>query len=385
MTPHSPPPVEANDPNADYFLAGQDSALRTNAAQAAIAQGLDLIYRKFLLLQNGFREQRIVQYQGEITQCTKDVNQILVEFERQKEMKELKVNQKNVVQHELVQIQSGIKDIQGKNSVEVAIGTLLLIMLTLYLYTYYLTVANSIFVKGVRWPALPNFAKLQSADIAVVTLFPIFIISIGYLIHIFEKNRRLVAVILTLTLIVDIVFAYQITKREHEYDLSHGITNTLWDPSLAYGENTFYIIVLAGFGGYVVWGLLLNYVFKGWREMQPDALKKSEEARITQEIINLTEEIASLQGQLAIAESRIEQLNTTKADLQKKISKLQGGGTVVDKAGLSNMVGQFMGGWNSYINFKWALWPDSIEKRITNAKLAAETWQMNIENSLDQL
>lgn len=376
----TPNPTTVNDPNADYFLAGQNSALKSNANLTTIEAGLHQVYSQFLTLQTGLTEQRLEQYESEINQHSKDINQIRIECERQKGTEELKVVQKNVVQQELTQIQTGIKAVESKNSMEVAIGTLLVIMLTLYLYTYYLTVGNSVFIGGTRWPAIPNFAKLSFGESAVVTLFPIFIICIGYLIHVFERNKRLVATILAVTLIIDIVFAYLIAKREYD----NALNLEVWKPSMALGESTFYVIVLAGFGGYLVWGLLLNYVIKGWHEMQPDTAKKVEVARLTQEIVTLTDEIARLHGELSVTNDRIENLSNKKAELQRKVNRLRGGSVIVDTAALSSMVGRFMDGWSSYISFKWALWADIVTEKINDANQAADDWRTNIISNLDQ-
>lgn len=380
--------------NSVYHIIGANSAEGSNATLAAISPGLAQAYNEFQKLEKNLTGQRIRQYQSEIDALAQEIRMVKEETVRQVAVSELKQNEIVAKKQKLVEVQTGIR-VTAVNPVPVSLGTLFVIFLTLFLFIFYgSTVFSAFFAKELQNGiiALDWFkkARLQgSGTVMTVLLFPTVFLSLGFLIHTFLKKQKygpIIALVL-ITLVFDFVLAYLIVNKSHDWTNTLRMKNALatipWKMSLAFTDIKFYAVLATGFVTYVIWGVLLNYIFDGWESLKPDYIQEMEAGRLTQEILDLTDQLAKLQGQIDTAEEKIAQLGITKSDRQKKVNILTGGGIVIDISALRSMVGSFMDGWNSFISYKWKLEPNMIADKIDRSNKEADRWLTSIENNLN--
>jgi hypothetical protein len=175
----------------------------------------------------------------------------------------------------------------GYNPFNFIVGSVILVFLTIYLIVFYSSAISSAFVKNIG----SDLESLQGNDLSIVfqsvfdpsamanafdmglyavvmILFGSFIfVGMGFLLHIFFSDERYsggrkysVFALLFCVFIADAIIAYKITQAIHEAKLMTGITEDAWKISMIWGDVNFYLVLIAGFASYVIWGVLLGYV-----------------------------------------------------------------------------------------------------------------------------
>lgn len=213
------------------------------------------------------------------------------------------------------------------------IASVILLLLTAYLISFYASVIYNSFLLDPLALAARQAEEdiISTVTITNVRAFPLVykefgalgvlflltstfvFITLGFLLYWFSHLRRSIwqYALYVFTLLFDAFLAYEIVRKIH---LSQSIVGEAepWRFKMAFSQIEFYIILCAGFGIYIAWGLLLKYVLEEFHKILPALAgvrrRKAEIKRLETEIREVQEEF----GQ------KINQLNQEAAELEQK-------------------------------------------------------------------
>lgn len=209
------------------------------------------------------------------------------------------------------------------------IGLLLLLPITIYLFVFYISASYSAFFKSFETESLTaaifDANALSKAisdgwlEAVFVGTIPFVFMGLGYLIHMFQKNKGFVAYIklaslFILTFAFDVILAYLIEKKIFDFER---ILGQEFSPSIAIQSVNFWGIIFAGFVVYIIWGLVFDFVMKEYEnvdkikgfiknkkdEIKNILIKKNE---LKDKIDGLKQEIASISGKIKELQSKID-------------------------------------------------------------------------------
>ena len=218
------------------------------------------------------------------------------------------------------------------------IGSFILILLTLYLINFYASVLyNAFLLNPITYASETELSDAVTSSVTIVNLTAfekvfaeygwiglIFLISgtfifisLGFLMHWFTQGRHYwaLASVYAFTFLLDAFLAYEVVRKIHTIDTI--MTGVKWKFSMAFHNPDFYIILLAGFGMYVAWGLLFKYILDEYRKILPEITgvkkRRAEIQRLKQDI----KEVNSLMN------SRIQQFQQDAEGIQQREVKFR--------------------------------------------------------------
>lgn len=252
------------------------------------------------------------------------------------------------------------------------IGAVLLIFLTLYLFLFYSsatfsaffknlgeelaqTMSNSNEVESVFRSVFDPSAFKQASEkgfygLVFIFLAPFLFLGVGFTLYAVprkksytELTKKFVKIsLILLVLAADIFIAYKIAYEIYKAQFLTGMETQLWQWSMAFHDVNFYLVIIAGFAAYIVWGILLEYVSQEYENSRPYiAAKRKREA----EMAMLGEEVKELEGKISNFRSLINANNTEIGKLERMLDAKE-----VSFRELFATLDTFFSGWTSWIN-----------------------------------
>jgi hypothetical protein len=210
----------------------------------------------------------------------------------------------------------------------------ILVVLTVYLFLFYVSAIYNAFLfdaaksaeEGLRTGrelsvTIFNGEAFQKAwasggmTFAFLSTAPSIVIGLGFLIHHFlrAKQKAIVVAIVGVTLLFDFLLAYEIVYQIDRIKLLTGETTVAWSIGVLVKSPEFYIILLAGFVVYIIWGLLLRAVLEGVEKFHP--------ARVA--IRALNDSILALEANTKRLENDLRDATRIEIDLTGKVGVLR--------------------------------------------------------------
>ncbi|MDC8105918.1 beta-carotene 15,15'-monooxygenase [Chryseobacterium sp. B21-037] len=288
-----------------YHEAGYRDSSRTNGNHSTLSICLDAVYSKF---QN--EEKEMVEKQQKLKESyineqknrETEIKALTVSQETKEE--QLKNKNKEVENHQntIEALKAEILDLPRnpeKHNVKATkgastkfwIGAFLLIPISLYLITFYISTSYSAFFKSFDAKSTviqsvldaQAFSKAWNAGAiegAFVTLIPFVFLGLGFLIHMFSENKTTanyikLGLLFVVTFVFDSILAYEIESKL--YELNKTFNSTDFNLKIAFTKIQFWGIIFAGFIVYIIWGLVFDFVMKEHKEK--DKIKNEQEIR----------------------------------------------------------------------------------------------------------
>jgi len=227
--------------------------------------------------------------------------------------------------------QEVIGDVTGKASFY--IGAIILLFLTLYLFTFYSSASYSAFFKEF----LPNQIGVASSifdaqalskamndgvmELVLILTVPFVFLGLGYLIHKIQEEKGIakfgkIGVLILVTFVFDAILAYEITEKI--YNIRKG--NSFGDMpdytiTMALQSINFWLIIFAGFVVYLIWGFVFDFVLDAFGKLDKvkvvlrDKDRQIEESK--KQIEEMQQDIDKMGHQIDYAKTKIKQLNET--------------------------------------------------------------------------
>jgi predicted nucleic acid-binding Zn-ribbon protein len=384
-TPQEESPKPEIDPNAEspeesrkrtYHESGYRDSSRNNGNHTTLFICLDAVYSKF---QNEEKEmvekqQKLKEsYVNEQKNRETEIKALNVSLETKEEQLTNKNSEIEDHQNTIESLKAEINDLPRNPekynvkatkgaSTKFWIGAILLIPITLYLLTFYISTSYSAFFKSFDAKSTviqsvldaQAFSKAWNEGViegAFVTLIPSVFLGLGFLIHMFGENKtRLnyikLGLLFIVTFIFDAILAYEIESKL--YELNKTFESPPFDLKIAFTKNQFWGIIFAGFIVYIIWGLVFDFVMKEHREK--DKIKNEQEIR-QKNVLFLLEKINVLKKEI---EEILANIGTTKELIIKtrgRIEELQNiiDGVIIPTKDYKLYASEYVQGWVTFI------------------------------------
>lgn len=274
-------------------------------------------------------------------------------------------------------------------SVKFWVGVLLLIPITLYLFTFYTSTSYSAFFKTFNANAgviesILDAQALSKAwndgfnEGAFVTLIPFVFLGLGYLIHMFGETKSIqnfmkVSLLVVTTFIFDAILAYQIEYKL--YEINRILDSSDFNLAIAFTSVQFWGIIFAGFIVYLIWGLVFDFIMKEHKER--DKIKMAQE--------KVRQDIKVYENRISEYELRLSALDTEIASLREMIEKVKGrklelqniiDGIIIPTKEYILYASEYMQGWLTYIMEK-LLVSEEVKRQLTESSL--ETYNSHLD------
>lgn len=332
--------VDEKNSNPDdkhtYYDGGYQAAITAHGASTIFKTCLNDIYEKF---------------KEKCREDEKEQKRLNAPYEEEKErqksalngrvtLKTIKEENKEEIQNRINKIDSDISNVKNapeeygieatkKPKAQFFIGLLILLPITLYLFVFYISASYSAFFKIFEstsvFESIFDANALSKAindgwlEAVFVCTIPFAFMGLGYLIHMFQKNKKSgifkVAALFVVTFIFDAILAYQIESKI--YELTKTLSDPPFDLQIALTKVEFWGIIFAGFVVYIIWGLVFDFVMKEYdnidkikvfinklKEDKLNLIKQKEE--VSNLIHDLTQDIAEINGKITELQAKID-------------------------------------------------------------------------------
>lgn len=374
-----------------YTHLGRLSAQARKSNAQLIEPALEEVFHRFIsdeeLTEEG-RRNRIQRLKGEITQKKNQKIQAQSDLNSQAKFKDDKEKVIEELEIDRIKVKEG--ESPAFDYIPFVIGIFITILLTLYLFVFYSSSGFSAFY-GIKQGSLgfinPNvFSEAQTKGggvIALIILFPVIFLGLGFLIHdaLEKKKYVFITLLLLFTLITDAFIGYKISQGIHTNEFNAGLTDSQWQFSMIYNDINFYLILALGFVVYVIWGFLLHYVLNKNKEMQPDKAIELRSENLSRKISEKREELNFIVTKINNLNAQIATLDNEISDKEEDMNGYENGVNPVDISRLKSSIGKFMGGWFAYTAM---MFPRDANRRNQEAHDNQIAWLIKKLESLEK-
>ncbi|SDI47784.1 hypothetical protein SAMN05421846_10893 [Chryseobacterium taeanense] len=386
-----------------YHESGYRDSSRTSGNHSTLSICLDAVYSKFqneekemVEKQQKLKESYINEQKNRETEIKAlTVSQETKEEQLKTKNKEIEVHQQNIdnLKAEILDLprspeKYNVKATKGA-SAKFWIGLILLIPITLYLATFYISTSYSAFFKTFD----PKITIIQSVldakawerawndgfiEVAFVTLIPFVFLGLGFLIHMFGENKTKVnyvklGLLFLVTFVFDSILAYEIESKL--YELNKTFDSPPFDLKIAFTKIQFWGIIFAGFIVYIIWGLVFDFVMKEHREK--DRIRSEQEIR-QKKILSLLEKITALKQEIEEITASIGSIKELIIKTRGRIEELQNiiDSVIIPTKDYKRYASEYVQGWITFIGEKIAV--SKTEKQMM-IESCIETYETNLE------
>jgi hypothetical protein len=350
--------IMGNGRSDGFQQAGQTSG-NADAFDAAVKTFFAASLTRIAMLQNAAKKWR-ERKEGIICGLMAEINQ-------KDEQNALLNNEKNETDNEIddlknenIKLENPSKPQQtpnGNERLKFKIFVFLLISTVLFLWIFYNSVIYSAFFKTFQLSdlgvvssifdakALTQSWKLGLGAVLFTYLFPLVILGISSIVHIFKKNKVGMFAVYSIAFVFDALLAYEISEKIYNLKAENAFADIApFSLSLAFTSITFWLIIFLGFVVYIIAGFIFEYTLN-----------------LHETLLNPnTNQIKQNKNAIALKEKRIEQLkNENKAnddfsnEKRKEIAKIRaeiGGGMPIPHNVIDTIINSFSQGWIQFLS-----------------------------------
>ncbi len=319
-----------------YYQSGYGASTKASGNPVVLRAGLHNLYnsfedqcRKQLAEQQRLKQPYKEEQERQRTELKKRETAITIYEEQEKSINKNIESKK----FEMIDVKQnpdnyGI-DADKRPKAQFYIGLLLLIPITIYLFVFYISASYSGFFKDFESDSVTAaifdanaFTKAISdglLEAVFVGTLPFVFMGLGYLIHMFQKNKNKLSFIkigalFLLTFVFDVILAYLIERKIFLYGAVLGET---FSPEKAIKSVNFWGIIFAGFVVYVIWGLVFDFVMhehanvdkiKAFIRAKKEEVKNSlhKKTELLESIDKVKHQITAIKGEITELQSKID-------------------------------------------------------------------------------
>ncbi|GGH76979.1 ABC transporter permease [Phaeocystidibacter marisrubri] len=377
--------VESKGIRESYFDRGLDDSRVSMGRAASFAASLEDLYQS---VKDECRSN--LDEQKELKRPTvEQQNRVLTDIIKKETYRDIKQKECDNLKSKTQQIDQDIASVKihparhglqadKRPKAQFYIGLSVLIPISIYLFVFYISASYSAFFKEFRTDSLTaaifDARALSKAfndgllEAVFVCTIPFAFMGLGYLIHMFMKNKSTVkvAILIGITFIFDVILAYQIDKNVYEF------TRTLNSPAhnlgFALQNAQFWGIIFAGFVVYLIWGLVFDFTMKEFHNMD----------KVNRFIRKLKEDKLNFENRLREMTTSVEIVTAEIASLNEVVHELQGriDGFIFPKQKYMVIHSSYVNGWNRGISTTHSLM-ENEKTRLVQACNEVEKAHLN--------
>ncbi|HIC8643777.1 beta-carotene 15,15'-monooxygenase [Elizabethkingia meningoseptica] len=387
-----------------YHEAGYRDSSRNVGRPRALSISLSAIYAKF---QNEEKEQvdkqRTIKdpYYNEQKNKETEIKALKVSQENKEEQISRVEEQTKQIKEQVEALKLEINDLARNPekyhikaskgaSTKFWIGFIILIPISLYLFTFYISTSYSAFFKTFdpdsnlimnmldpkAFETAWNDGTLEGA---FVTLIPFVFLGLGYLIHMYGESKTganylKVGLLFLTTFVFDVILAYQI--EEKIYNLNKTFDSPEFNLGIAFTKIQFWGIIFAGFVVYIIWGLVFDFIMKEHKEK--DKIKHEQQKR-EKDIQIHQERITALDNQKEGLVKEQHEIRELIVKAQGRIAELQ---RIIDAVIIPTKeyvlyASEYTQGWITFINERGSS-ADHVKRELVDE--CFETYDKHMES-----
>jgi hypothetical protein len=284
-----------------------------------------------------------------------------------------------------------------------ACGTFLLIVVLISLLVFYSSSSYSAFIRNlgedlqavsgspelstlfntVFNPNALNEARRKGAYALALTIgMPFIFVTAGYLLHLFSTSRKSVVIralqisgVYLFVVCADFIIAYKITQGVYEAKVMTGLVQERWAFAMVWTDVNFYLVMVAGFVSYLLWGILLNQVVEEVGRMQ--YLRAARRSR-WETICRLEGGIAKAEGEIGAMRGQVR-WNEEEIGRQERLLKAH----IINWDDLNATFDTFFSGWTCYVAALYSRAEDPVAiRKIECAKEELARYKQSILDGL---
>ncbi len=377
-----------------YYQSGYGASIKASGEPVTFGVGLKNLYNSFEnLCRKQLNEQKILkqpykeEQEKQRTELKKRETAFSI-YEDQRRQIESNIESRKF---EMIDVKQNPEkygiDVDKRPKAQFYIGLLILLPITIYLFVFYISASYSSFFKdfesGSLTAAIFDANALTKAiedgwlEALFVGTIPFVFMGLGYLIHMFQKSKKIISYVklvalFILTFLFDVILAYLIEKKIFDFERVLGEN---FSPSIAIQSVNFWGIIFAGFVVYVIWGLVFDFVMKEHEDV--DKIKSFIRNK-KEEIKNETIKKEVLMTKLDALKQEITTINGKVAELQAKID-----GFVFPVKEYLHYHYQYKEGWYQAINEKLALPANAKDELRSNCEEVSKLHLTELSLSAD--
>ena len=319
-----------------YHNLGYNDAKNANGNSKIFKKCLDDIYQKF---KDRCRKDEDEQKRLNAPYVEEQEKQ-KTELRKQETIKLLKEEELKEIHDSIKKIDNDITNVRNepekfgidatkKPKAQFFIGLLILLPITLYLIVFYISASYSgffkIFDSTEIIAAIFDANALNKAisdgwlEAVFICTIPFAFMGLGYLIHMFQKDKKAgklkVVALLIVTFIFDAILAYQIEKKIYDFDKT--LTSEPFNLRIAFTQVEFWGIIFAGFVVYIIWGFVFDFIMKEYDNIDKikGFIKKLKDDKenlsnlkkdVSESINNSVHEITRIKSEISELQSKID-------------------------------------------------------------------------------
>lgn len=263
-------------------------------------------------------QERINDLESQIAQCNNDMDLKLSKISNANgEIKKLEQN--------LAEQRQRGNELNKNANMKMIIGLIILVPLTIYLFTFYSSTFYSAFFKNFQAAAEDTGLKAAMFDplalfnaytdgitaLVFVICAPIIFLGLGFCLHFFSiqtskiKYLKMAAIVLV-TFIFDCILAYLIAKSIYDVEALNSLDDMpKYTIAMAFYDINTWAVIFCGFIVYIIWGLVFDMTYNGYE------MRKSNSQEISlynRQINNEKSNLDRLQDDINLIKNKITQL-----------------------------------------------------------------------------
>ncbi len=250
---------------------------------------------------------------------------------------------------------------ESVNKFSVYIGTILLILMSVYLVLFYSSAAYSAFFKefSITDTTISQaifdgqaFAKALNdgfSELLIIVLFPSVFLGVAFLIHVGDNKKGIPDwLVYTFAFLFDALLAFEISKKIYDLKRLGDFASNLppYSIKLALQSADFWIIIFAGFMVYIIWGLIFGQVADGWRKMKHISIHIAD---LKEKLSDLEKDMTEIISKFNEKEAEIKKLKTEIEHNLKKIETIKVK-TLIDVNTFKEVINDTFKGWVNWMS-----------------------------------
>ena len=318
-----------------YHDNGYQAAINSNGDSMIFNRCLDDIFEKF---KERCREDEKEQQRLNAPYVLEKEKQ-KTELKKRETLQSIKEDDLKGIDNEILRINDDISNVRNnpekygvdatkKPKAQFYIGLLILFPITIYLLVFYMSASYSAFFKQFQTTSLMESIFDANAltkafqdgilEAIFVSTIPFAFMGLGYLVHMFQKERKKgflkITAMFIITFVFDSILAYQIESKI--YELTKTLSDPVFDLRIAFTKVEFWGIIFAGFVVYIIWGLVFDFVMKEHDNIDKIKMYINKLKEDKDNLLNRKSEISILLSEIR---QEITQISRKIEELQSKI------------------------------------------------------------------
>ena len=363
-----------------YVAFGKRICSITLGSQTSLAASLQRVFfseKQAQINDKALQAKKKQEIQNKITNIDSDIKAKQSSIDNSKIKIDNLNNKVSNLKADLEQAKIKNGEVNKSNQTKLYIGSVILTILTVYLFIFYSSTFYSAFFRDFASgnitvgtamfdaQALPQSLNEGFGQLLFICTAPIIFMGLGFALHFFSIQTGKVkylksGAILLITFVFDCILAYLIAKKIYQVEELMSLSPMPpFSVSEAIVDVNVWAVIFCGFIVYIIWGIVFDLTITAYEGLRSN---KAEIARIEAALDNLSNQITTEQQAIVNTQAQIDILTNDKKKLEVSLNENVFFDTNIIKQALTD----FHSGWIATMAFLGKSQTEQNEDQNTN-------------------